>query len=113
MPTTLTQPPPNEQAPDGQAPPARDDGLAVPLTAEHRARVERAAAVLHQSVTEFAASAVLRKADAVLDPEDEPVRYLSERDWKLLHDLLESDRGPNDALKAAAERYKRWERGDG
>lgn len=32
--------------------------------------------------------------------------FISERDWQALHAVLESDSKPNDALRAAAEKYK-------
>jgi uncharacterized protein (DUF1778 family) len=78
----------------------------IQLPVEARQVVERAAIVSGLSLGEFAAQTVLERAAAVL--EHQHVRTLTERDHEAFIALLDSDEGPNEALRKAAEDYKRY-----
>ncbi len=67
-----------------------------------RELIERAATFTGQSVDQFAADAVIEKANAVLD--ESSVRCLSVSDAERFVALLDAD-VPNDALLAAARRF--------
>ncbi len=74
------------------------------LTPDHKSLIERAAHAMGQTVSSFATSVLLRASEDVIERETN--RVLSERDAELFVNLLASDAEPNEALKAAAERYK-------
>ncbi|HXG65016.1 MAG TPA: DUF1778 domain-containing protein [Blastocatellia bacterium] len=67
--------------------------------------IEQAAAVSGQSVSDFAVSVLYRTAKEVL--ENERNTRLSDRDRDIFLALLDSDAKPNEALKRAANRYKK------
>ena len=79
--------------------------LAVRLSDEHKARIERAAATTGQTLNSFASSGLLRISDEILEKEE--VRRLTDRDRDIFLALLEADGEPNEALKAAAKEYNR------
>lgn len=68
--------------------------------------VERAAVASGQSLTDFAIQALVTKANEVL--EHQHVRTLTDRDRDIFLALLDSDEGPNEALRSAAEDYKQY-----
>jgi uncharacterized protein (DUF1778 family) len=74
------------------------------LSMQAKAVIEQAAALSGQSVSEFAVSTLLDKANRVL--EADCVRRLSERDAQLFMTMLDSEQGPNQALREAAAWYK-------
>ena len=82
----------------------REARLEFRLSREAKERIEKAALVSGQSVSDFAASTLLREAGAVLASHHATV--LSERDWELFSDLLQSPPAPNRALEAAAARFR-------
>jgi uncharacterized protein (DUF1778 family) len=67
--------------------------------------IERAAVAVGQSLTDFAAAALLKSAHEVLD--QPPQRKLSDRDRDLFLALLDSDAEPNDALRDAFATHQR------
>ncbi len=75
------------------------------LPPEARDKIEKAAYFSGQNLSEFAASVLVREAEAIIEKQHK--RTLSERDWQLFVDLLANPPEPNEALKLAAERYKR------
>lgn len=78
----------------------------VRLPNELKLTIERAAAELGQTVSEFTVSAVVREARQVL--QDAHVTRLSNRDRDAFLAALEAaDVRPNKALTAAARRYKK------
>jgi len=77
--------------------------LGLRLTEEHKARIERAAALTGQTVNSFAASGLLRLSDEILEKEE---RRLSNTARDRFLALLDSDEEPADALKVAADEYK-------
>ncbi len=79
--------------------------LGVKLSRQQQERLRDAASRVGVSLSEFAAAALVRAADAVLEQSQPTV--LSERDFDHLVQLLEADAAPNDALQAAAADYKR------
>jgi len=83
-----------------------DARLNVRLPSDLKQTIEQAAAVLGQSITDFTISTVVREARHVI--QDAQVTRLSNRDRDAFLAALEStDPKPNNALKAAARRYKR------
>jgi uncharacterized protein (DUF1778 family) len=75
------------------------------LTPEHKALIERAASVAHQSVTDFALATLVKAANEAI--ERASLTALSARDSKAFLHMLDSDAGPNAALRAAVRRYKK------
>lgn len=76
------------------------------LPTEIKEVVERAAIASGQSLQDFAIQTLVERANEVL--EHQHVRTLSDRDRDLFLALLDSDVGPNEALRKAAEDYKRY-----
>ena len=79
--------------------------LGLRLTDEHKARIERAAAMTGQTVNSYATAELLRRADEVLEKEE--VRNLSNAARDRFLELLDGDHAPNEALKAAAKEYRK------
>ncbi len=77
----------------------------VRLSREQQERLREAASLTGTSMSEFAAAALERAADAVLEQPQPTV--LSEGDFDHLVQFLEADAAPNAALQAATEDYKR------
>jgi uncharacterized protein (DUF1778 family) len=85
---------------------SRDARLNFRLPAEIKQTIEDAAACLGQSVSDFAVSTLGQTARNVL--QQETVTRLSRRDRDLVVALLgDEDARPNQALAAAAKRYKK------
>ena len=83
-----------------------DVSLDVHLPSGLKAVVEQAATHLGQTVSEFAAAALVRTAYDVIQQHERT--QLSNRDRDVFLALLEdADAEPNDALQAAADHYKR------
>ena len=83
-----------------------DARLNLKLPEELKAEIEKAAAQLGQSVSGFAVSTLVREAREVIREHD--VTELSDRDRDVLVSILDdADARPNEALGAAAERYKK------
>lgn len=76
------------------------------LPSEMKNVVERAAIASGQSLQDFALQTLVERANEVL--EHQHVRTLSDRDRDIFLALLDSDTGPNAALRQAAEDYKRY-----
>lgn len=84
---------------------AREARLEFRLTRQARERIEKAAILNGQTMSDFASSTLLRRADEVLDSHAE--RTLSQGEWERFVALLENPSKPNHALKSAAARYKK------
>ncbi|TDI39849.1 MAG: DUF1778 domain-containing protein [Acidobacteria bacterium] len=83
-----------------------DARLNFRLPMELKTTIERAAAQLGQSVSDFAVSTLVRAAREVIREHD--VTELSDRDRDLFISLLEdADASANETLSAAADRYKK------
>jgi uncharacterized protein (DUF1778 family) len=83
-----------------------DARINVRLSPDLKQTIEEAAAALGQTISEFTISTVIREARQVL--QDAQLTQLSNRDRDLFLEALDaSDARPNDALKAAARRYKK------
>lgn len=76
-----------------------DVRLELHLQSDIKQIIEQAAHMSGQSVSEFAVSTLLQSATGIL--EKQQATQLSDRD------LLDLDEPPNNALRQAAERYKR------
>jgi uncharacterized protein (DUF1778 family) len=82
-----------------------DARLNFRLPAELKETIEEAAAQLGQTVSDFAISTLVTTARQVL--QEHQVTRLSQRDRNAFVALLdEADSRPNDALRAAAKRYR-------
>ena len=76
------------------------------LPSELKQTIEQAASELGQTVSDFTVSTLVREAREVLQQTQQT--RLSNKDRNLFLKALESvDAKPNDALKAAARRYKK------
>ncbi len=82
-----------------------DARINVRLSSDLKYTIEEAAAALGQTVSEFTVSTVLREARNVL--QDAKVTQLSNRDRDAFLAALQESNAPNNALKAAARRYKK------
>lgn len=67
-------------------------------------KVERAAAIRGMTVTSFVNSTLERAAERTLERVRR--REITERDQRVLMEMLANPKGANAALKKAAERYK-------
>lgn len=76
------------------------------LPVEMKDVVERAAVASGQTLTDFAIQALVTKANEVL--EHQHVRTLTDRDRDIFLAMLDSEEGPNDALRQAAADYNRY-----
>jgi uncharacterized protein (DUF1778 family) len=74
------------------------------LPSEVKSLIEEAAALAGQSLSEFAVSTLLAAAHRILDASR--VRTLTARDARIFLAALDSDEGPNQALREAAAWYK-------
>ena len=74
------------------------------LSREIKNRIERAAAVSGQSVSDFAASTLARTADDILQRHNTITLGDEDRDFFLA--LLDADEEPSEKEKAAAARYR-------
>jgi len=81
----------------------RDARLNFRLSREIKNRVERAAAVSGQSVSDFAVSALARTADDILERHQTITLGNVERDFFLA--LLDSEEEPSEKAMEAARRY--------
>lgn len=84
-----------------------NDRLNFRLSSEAKRIIEQAAAASGQTVKQFAVSTLVQSAKDVL--ERHRTIHLSNRDRDLFLSLLDSDEQPNNALKDAAERFKRFD----
>jgi len=83
----------------------KDARLNFRLSEELKVTIDRAAAQLGQSVSDFAVSTLVREAREVIRAHD--VTELSERDRGIFVSILDEAATPNEALSAAARRYKK------
>ena len=89
--------------------PQEYERLSCRIHAHIKERAERAAQALGQNITTFTETALAEKADAVLQREEEIL--LSERDFTLFMQLIQNAPAPTDALRRAAQDYKRFRAG--
>ena len=82
--------------------------LEIRLNPQAKEKIEQAAVVSHQSLTDFVVTSLLRVSEEAL--ERQRVIHLSNRDRDLFLKALEADTRPNRALRKAAERFKRSHR---
>ncbi len=75
------------------------------LSLEAKQQIERAAAALGRSISDFAKETLTQKAQAVL--ESYQTVQLSDRDRDIFLQLLDARPTPNAALKAAARRQRK------
>lgn len=79
--------------------------LEIRLNPQAKEKIEQAAVVSHQSITDFVVTSLLRASEEAL--ERQQMIHLTNRDRDLFLAALETDVRPNRALRKAAERFKR------
>ena len=79
--------------------------LDVRLNVEAKEKIERAAVVSHQSLTDFVVTSLLRASEEAL--ERQQMIRLTNRDRDLFLAALDADVRPNRSLRKAAQRFKR------
>jgi uncharacterized protein (DUF1778 family) len=79
--------------------------LDIRLNPQAKEKIEQAAVVLHQSVTDFVVTSLLRASEQALERQE--IIRLTNRDRDLFLAALEADVRPNKALRKAAQRFKR------
>jgi len=82
----------------------KSDRLAVRLSAENKAVLERAAAVSGNSLSDFVVSSSLEAARRTLDEAERMRLSAADRDAFLA--ALDNPPAPNEALRAAAARHR-------
>jgi len=86
--------------------PTNDARLNFRLPTELKQTIEEAAAFTGQSVSDFAVSALAQSARSIIEQEN--LTRLSKTDRSIFLSLLDDkDARPNEALAAAARKYKR------
>lgn len=79
--------------------------LDIRLNVKAKEKIEQAAVVSHQSLTDFVVTSLLRASEEAL--ERQQMIRLTNRDRNLFLAALEGDVRPNRSLRKAAERFKR------
>jgi len=79
--------------------------LDIRLNVKAKEKIEQAAVVSHQSLTDFVVTSLLRASEEAL--ERQQMIHLTNRDRDLFLAALEADVRPNRSLRKAAERFKR------
>lgn len=79
--------------------------LDIRLNVEAKEKIEQAAVVSHQSLTDFVVTSLLRASEEALE-RTQMIRFTT-RDRDLFLAALEADVRPNRSLRKAAERFKR------
>jgi uncharacterized protein (DUF1778 family) len=74
------------------------------LSSQAKATIEEAAVLAGQSLSDFAVSTLLERAQEIL--EENRLRTLSERDARIFLSVLDGKQRPNPALRKAAAWYK-------
>jgi uncharacterized protein (DUF1778 family) len=82
--------------------------LDVRLNPTAKERIEQAAVVSHQTVTDFVVSSLLRAAEEALQRHQ--TIHLTNRDRDRFLTALDANQRPNSALRKAAGRFKRQAR---
>jgi uncharacterized protein (DUF1778 family) len=79
--------------------------LDIRLNPQAKEKIEQAAVVSHQSVTDFVVTSLLRASEEALERQE--IIRLTNRDRDLFLAALETNTRPNKALRKAAGRFKR------
>ena len=82
--------------------------LDIRLNPQAKEKIEQAAVVSHQSLTDFVVTSLLRVSEEAL--QRQRMIHLSKRDRDLFLTAIDADVRPNRALRKAAERFKRSQR---
>jgi len=85
--------------------PARDARLDFRLQSEHKRLIEQAAVASGQTLSEFALSRLIDAARETVEKAN--TTQLNRRDREIFLALISADAEPNEALKVAADRYRR------
>jgi uncharacterized protein (DUF1778 family) len=79
----------------------KTERIEMRVSPEHKALIERAAALRGQSISAFVVAEVLERARQI------DVSMLSKRDWEEFIRILDADDEPTPALRAAAQEYRK------
>jgi len=79
--------------------------LDIRINPSAKEKIEQAAVLSHQSLTDFVVTSLLRVSEEAL--QRQRMIHLTNRDRDLFLTALEADVRPNRALRKAAERFKR------
>ena len=79
--------------------------LDIRLNPQAKEKIEQAAVISHQSVTDFVVTSLLRASEQALERQE--IIRLTNRDRDLFLAALEADVRPNKTLRKAAQRFKR------
>ena len=79
---------------------AKSERIEVRLSAQHKALLEEAAALLGQSLSTFLVSDALDRARRLQHT------TLTRRDWDLFLEIVDRDEEPTPALSAAIKKYR-------
>jgi uncharacterized protein (DUF1778 family) len=80
--------------------------LEIRLNPKAKEKIEQAAVVSHQTVTDFVVTSLKRASEEAL--ERQQIIRLTNRDRDLFLAALDADVRPNRALRKAADRFKRY-----
>ena len=80
-----------------------DARLNFRLSRDTKEKIEKAALLTGQSLSDFASSTLLRSATDILERQQRTL--LSERDFARFREILEADEEPTEAAKKAAAEY--------
>jgi uncharacterized protein (DUF1778 family) len=83
----------------------RDDKLQIRVDKMTKGKIERAASYANKTLSDFVLENIVPIAEKVID-EHTKIK-LSERDWEKVMVALENPPEPNEALKKAAEQYRK------
>ena len=84
---------------------ARGARLDIRLNPQAKEKIEQAAVISHQTVTDFVVTSLMRASEEAL--ERQQMIRLTNRDRDLFLAALETNTRPNKALRKAAGRFKR------
>ena len=79
----------------------KTERIEMRVSPEHKALIERAAALRGQSISAFVVAEALESARRI------QVTTLSKRDWEEFIRILEGDEEPTPALRAAAQEHRK------
>jgi uncharacterized protein (DUF1778 family) len=88
----------------GQTADVKRDRMHLRLDAMTKHKLERAAAYVEKSVTDFVLANAVAAAERVINSHEKIT--LSPRDWDTFYDALINPPEPNEKLKEAARRYR-------
>jgi uncharacterized protein (DUF1778 family) len=93
---------------DNKTYPSKEERMHLRLDSKVKSRIGRAAAITGQSLTDFSVSALVAKADQILECDD--TLLLTSDEYSFFLNALDDDRKPSKRSCVAARRYRRGSR---